>query len=178
MHQMRQQRKAFPRCNRLTEIPLSFFVPLSWCPRKMRLLRHFVPSRKFPLRPARRRIAVSDAVCYSGARRICMIHKIHGGGDLTAEHLSLGYASTHICGTLNDRFPGPYCRNVARLSEWLTSREIAERLGTTAGRMSSRLSKLAAYGIIGKARGTLVTNGTKGAVYRLPSHSPSDSVSP
>src|SRR3954470_11473158 len=40
------------------------------------------------------------------------------GEDLTAEHLSLGYASTHICGTLNDRFPGPYCRNVARLSEW------------------------------------------------------------
>jgi DNA-binding Lrp family transcriptional regulator len=60
----------------------------------------------------------------------------------------------------------------------LTSREIAERLGTTAGRMSSRLSKLAAYGIIGKIPGTLVTHGTKGAVYRLPSHSPSDSVSP
>jgi hypothetical protein len=60
--------------------PLSFFVPLSWCPRKMRLLRHFVPSREFPLRPARKRIAVSDAVCYSGARRICMIHKIHGAG--------------------------------------------------------------------------------------------------
>ena len=34
----------------------------------------------------------------------------------------------------------------------LTSNEIAERLGATAKNLSSRLSKLAAYGIIGKAR--------------------------
>jgi DNA-binding Lrp family transcriptional regulator len=34
----------------------------------------------------------------------------------------------------------------------LTSNEIAERLGDTAGNISSRLSKLAAYGIIGKTR--------------------------
>ena len=34
----------------------------------------------------------------------------------------------------------------------LTSNEIAERVGTTAGNISSRLSKLAAYGIIGKTR--------------------------
>ena len=34
----------------------------------------------------------------------------------------------------------------------LTSNDIAARLGTTAGNLSSRLSKLAAYGIIGKVR--------------------------
>ena len=34
----------------------------------------------------------------------------------------------------------------------LTSNEIAERLGATGGNLSSRLSKLAAYGIIGKSR--------------------------
>jgi hypothetical protein len=34
----------------------------------------------------------------------------------------------------------------------LTSNEIAKRLGATAGNISSRLSKLAAYGIIGKTR--------------------------
>jgi DNA-binding Lrp family transcriptional regulator len=34
----------------------------------------------------------------------------------------------------------------------LTSNEIAKRLGATTGNISSRLSKLAAYGIIGKAR--------------------------
>jgi DNA-binding NarL/FixJ family response regulator len=34
----------------------------------------------------------------------------------------------------------------------LTSNEIAKRLGATGGNLSSRLSKLAAYGIIGKAR--------------------------
>jgi len=37
-------------------------------------------------------------------------------------------------------------------SPGLTSKEIAERLGATGGNLSSRLSKLAAYGIIGKAR--------------------------
>jgi DNA-binding Lrp family transcriptional regulator len=34
----------------------------------------------------------------------------------------------------------------------LSSQEIAERIGATAGNISSRLSKLAAYGIIGKVR--------------------------
>ena len=34
----------------------------------------------------------------------------------------------------------------------LTSNEIAQRLAATAENISSRLSKLAAYGIIGKAR--------------------------
>jgi DNA-binding Lrp family transcriptional regulator len=46
-------------------------------------------------------------------------------------------------------------RVVAILHEFpngLTSNEIAKRLGATAGNISSRLSKLAAYGIIGKAR--------------------------
>jgi hypothetical protein len=50
----------------------------------------------------------------------------------------------------------------------LTSKDIAERLGTTAGNLSSRLSKLAAYGIIGKARGPLVSHGSRGTVYRPP----------
>jgi transcriptional regulator len=47
----------------------------------------------------------------------------------------------------------------------LTSKDIAERLGTTAGNLSSRLSKLAAYGIISKARGTLASHGSRGNVY-------------
>jgi DNA-binding transcriptional regulator GbsR (MarR family) len=45
----------------------------------------------------------------------------------------------------------------------LTSNEIAERLGDTAGNISSRLSKLAAYGIIGKAYDR---RGPRGNVYR------------
>ena len=45
----------------------------------------------------------------------------------------------------------------------LTSNEIAERLGATAGNISSCLSKLAAYGIIGKTRHR---RGTRGNVYR------------
>ena len=45
----------------------------------------------------------------------------------------------------------------------LTSNEIAQRLGATAGNISSRLSKLAAYGIIGKTR---YSRGPRGNVYR------------
>jgi DNA-binding transcriptional regulator GbsR (MarR family) len=45
----------------------------------------------------------------------------------------------------------------------LTSNEIAERLGVTAGNISSRLSKLAAYGIIGK---NCYSPGPRGNVYR------------
>ena len=51
----------------------------------------------------------------------------------------------------------------------LTTKGIAVRLGTTAGNVSSRLSKLAAYGVIDKVRGTMALHGTKGAVYRAPS---------
>ena len=43
----------------------------------------------------------------------------------------------------------------------LTSNQIAERLGATAKNLSSRLSKLAAYGIIGR-----YSRGPKGNVYR------------
>ena len=45
----------------------------------------------------------------------------------------------------------------------LTSNEIAERLGATAGNISSRLSKLAAYGIIGK---THYSGSSRGNIYR------------
>jgi DNA-binding Lrp family transcriptional regulator len=56
--------------------------------------------------------------------------------------------------------------------EGLTSKDIAERLGTTAGNISSRLSKLAAYGIIGKACGSLRRHGSRGAVYCAPIREP------
>ena len=48
----------------------------------------------------------------------------------------------------------------------LSTKDIAVRLGTTVSNVSSRLSKLATYGVIGKVRGTLAIHGTKGAVYR------------
>jgi DNA-binding transcriptional regulator GbsR (MarR family) len=48
----------------------------------------------------------------------------------------------------------------------LTAKDIAERLGTTAGNISSRLSKLAAYGIIGKARDASVRPGLRGTLYQ------------
>ena len=48
----------------------------------------------------------------------------------------------------------------------LTTKDIAERLGTTAGALSSRLSKLAAYGVIANVRGTVGTHGARGNVYR------------
>jgi DNA-binding transcriptional regulator GbsR (MarR family) len=50
----------------------------------------------------------------------------------------------------------------------LTATEIAQRLGTTAGSISSRLSKLAAYGIIGLARRALTGRGSRENLYQAP----------
>jgi DNA-binding Lrp family transcriptional regulator len=50
----------------------------------------------------------------------------------------------------------------------LTAKEIAERLGVTAGSISSRLSKLAAYGIIKKTRGRIAHNVSARAIYHAP----------
>jgi hypothetical protein len=47
----------------------------------------------------------------------------------------------------------------------LTAKDFAERLGT-AGSISSRLSKLAAYGIIGKVRSAGVRPGLRGTIYQ------------
>jgi CRP-like cAMP-binding protein len=49
----------------------------------------------------------------------------------------------------------------------LTSKDIAKLLGTSPVNLSSRLSKLAAYGIIGKVRGTRAVHGTNAAIYRV-----------
>ena len=48
----------------------------------------------------------------------------------------------------------------------LTSNDLAARLGTSAGNLSSRLSKLAAYGIVGKARRPPDRNGSRATVYQ------------
>lgn len=48
----------------------------------------------------------------------------------------------------------------------LTTREVAERLGEAPGNISSKLSKLAAYGIIGRACGRITRDGSRGTVYR------------
>ena len=56
----------------------------------------------------------------------------------------------------------------------LTSKEIAKLLGTSPVNLSSRLSKLAAYGIIGQVRGTRAIHGTNAAIYRAPTQPPAD----
>jgi DNA-binding Lrp family transcriptional regulator len=50
----------------------------------------------------------------------------------------------------------------------LTAKEIAERLGVTPGNISSRLSKLAAYGIIKKTRGKTAHNVSACSIYHAP----------
>lgn len=54
----------------------------------------------------------------------------------------------------------------------LTAKEVAERLGATAGNISSRLSKLAAYGIIRKTRGRIAHNVPACAIYNAPPPAP------
>jgi DNA-binding IclR family transcriptional regulator len=56
----------------------------------------------------------------------------------------------------------------------LTAREVAERLGRTADNIGSRLSKLAAYGIIDKTRGRTTYDAALCAIY----HAPSSASSP
>jgi DNA-binding Lrp family transcriptional regulator len=55
----------------------------------------------------------------------------------------------------------------------LTAKEVADRLGATAGNISSRLSKLAAYGIIRKTRGKIAHNASACAIYNAPPPAPS-----
>ena len=50
----------------------------------------------------------------------------------------------------------------------LTAKEVAGRLGATASNISSRLSKLAAYGIIIKTRGRIAHNSSPCAIYNAP----------
>jgi hypothetical protein len=50
----------------------------------------------------------------------------------------------------------------------LTAKEVASRLGATAGNISSRLSKLAAYGIIIKTRGRIAHDASPCAIYNAP----------
>jgi predicted transcriptional regulator len=47
----------------------------------------------------------------------------------------------------------------------LTAKEVAGRLDATAGNISSRLSKLAAYGIITKTRGRIAHDASPLAIY-------------
>jgi DNA-binding Lrp family transcriptional regulator len=50
----------------------------------------------------------------------------------------------------------------------LTAGEVADRLGVTSSNISSRLSKLAAYGIIRKTRGRIAQNSPPCAIYSAP----------
>jgi predicted transcriptional regulator len=50
----------------------------------------------------------------------------------------------------------------------LTAKEVASRLGATASNISSRLSKLAAYGIIVKTRGRIAHDVSPCAIYNAP----------
>jgi DNA-binding Lrp family transcriptional regulator len=50
----------------------------------------------------------------------------------------------------------------------LTATEVAERLGVTASNISSRLSKLAAFGIIKKTHGRIAHNAPPCAIYHAP----------
>ena len=50
----------------------------------------------------------------------------------------------------------------------LTATEIADRIGTTPGNISSRLSKLVAYGTIKRTQGKIAPNSPLCAIYKAP----------
>jgi predicted transcriptional regulator len=78
--------------------------------------------------------------------------------------------SLHFGAELLSDFPTRIIEILLGCPRGLSSTQVADRLGTARSNMSSRLSKLAAYGIICKMQGTLAEHGTKGAVYLAPSN--------
>src|SRR6188472_3116985 len=87
---------------------------------------------------------------------------------LTSAQLTNGMRSPSTWDRAMTDFPHRIIHILRSYPNGLTSKDIAERLGTTRRNVSSRLSKLAAYGIIGRVRGTVAEHGTKGAIYRAP----------
>src|SRR5260221_8762113 len=53
----------------------------------------------------------------------------------------------------------------------LSANEVADRLGATVSNVGSRLSKLAAYGIIKKTRGRIASDASPCAIYFAPTSS-------
>ena len=67
------------------------------------------------------------------------------------------------------KLPADSILNVLRKSpSGLTAKEVAERLGGTASNIGSRLSKLAAYGVIKQTRGRIAPKASPSAVYSIP----------
>src|SRR6476659_3495061 len=73
-------------------------------------------------------------------------HSQHG--TLTSAQLTTGMEALNLDRAMTD-FPNRIIHILRSCPNGLTSKDIAERLGTTRRDVSSRLSKLAAYGIIG-----------------------------
>jgi hypothetical protein len=57
----------------------------------------------------------------------------------------------------------------------LTAKEVAQQLGATSSNISSRLSKLAAYGVLEKTRGKIACDVSVCAIYHAPSSASSTS---
>jgi Winged helix-turn-helix DNA-binding len=80
-------------------------------------------------------------------------------------------AFNHSAGLMSD-FPIRIIEILRGCPGGLTSKELANLLGTSPVNLSSRLSKLAAYGIIAKVQGTRAVHGTNGAIYLAPQQPP------
>ena len=91
---------------------------------------------------------------------------------LTAEQMIIGMKPSIIGLGLMSDFPTCIIELLRGCPHGLTSKEIAKLLGTSPVNLSSRLSKLAAYGIIGQVRGTRAAHGTTATIYRAPIQPP------
>jgi DNA-binding transcriptional ArsR family regulator len=68
----------------------------------------------------------------------------------------------------NSKLPAERILDVLRHSpSGLTAKEVAERLGAPVSHVGSRLSKLAAYGVIKKRRGRIASDAAPCAIYDL-----------
>ena len=76
--------------------------------------------------------------------------------------------SDHCCGFTATEYTDRILEILAECPSGLTARDIANRLGVSSANMSSRLSKLAAYGIVAKTRGRMPPDGGVTGLYFVP----------
>jgi hypothetical protein len=106
-------------------------------------------------------------------------HKVEGfmtgGNDPKAPIKAVGTVEVAGClSKVEPKLSADVILHVLRNSpSGLTAKEVADRLGGTASNIGSRLSKLAAYGVIQKSRARAAPKVSPCAVYSLPLSIPS-----
>jgi hypothetical protein len=96
-----------------------------------------------------------------------MEETLRTGGNLKSPTEALGIGKTTAePSQFKAQLPADDILNILRTTpSGLTAKEVADRLGSTPSNIGSRLSKLAAYGVIKRTRGRVVPHASPCAIY-------------